>query len=343
MPDRSRRLRRSNVRALHLPVVELTQSFVYVARLARRLKVLGPDVVHTNTLKSALYGGAASRIACIPCIWHIRDRIATDYLPPTAVRLVRLAAKSIPSAIIANSQTTLDTLRLKPNHRNRTVHDSVVAARDPHADTSSVIPSPVVMPPDEVSSGNAASQFNVGMIGRIAPWKGQDVFLRAFAKAFSETEARATLVGSAMFGEDGYETELRDLVQNLGIADRVEFRGFREDVFAELQRVDVLVHASVLPEPFGQVVVEGMAAGLPVVAARAGGPAEILIEGETGLLYSPGDVDELAMILRRLANDRQLRQELGMRGRAAAQMFSPERVAHQILDVYRHTVRPAQC
>ena len=81
-----------------------------VAALARRLRQLHPDVVHTNSLKAALYGGVAARLAGVPVVWHIRDRIATDYLPAPAVRVVRALARRLPDAIIVNSVTTRDTL-----------------------------------------------------------------------------------------------------------------------------------------------------------------------------------------------------------------------------------------
>jgi glycosyltransferase involved in cell wall biosynthesis len=163
--------------------------------------------------------------------------------------------------------------------------------------------------------------------------------LQAFAKAFPDGDEVAVLVGSALFGEDGYERQLRELVRSLGIAERVEFRGFRSDVFEELSCVDALVHASIIPEPFGQVILDGMAAGLPVVAARAGGPMEILTDGKTGLLYPPGDVDALASLLRRLADDVELRSRLGAQARKVVVMYSPERVAEQIVDVYEQVLR----
>ena len=80
----------------------------------------------------------------------------------------------------------------------------------------------------------------------------------------------------------------------------MEFRGFRPDMGSELERVDAMIHASVIPEPFGQVVIEGMAAGLAVVASDAGGPAEVITHEVDGLLYPPGDVAALAVLLRRL-------------------------------------------
>ena len=95
-----------------------------------------------------------------------------------------------------------------------------------------------------------------------------------------------------------------------GSVDRVVFRGFREDVWAELSQIHLLVHCSLIPEPFGQVVVEGMAAGVPVIAADAGGPAEIITHNVDGILTAPGDVAALAAAMRRIRDDASLRQAL---------------------------------
>lgn len=165
------------------------------------------------------------------------------------------------------------------------------------------------------------------------------MFVRAFALAFPSGPERAVIVGQALFGEHDFERRVQTLAAALGVADRVDFRGFREDVPGELAAMDVLVHASTVPEPFGQVVVEGMAAGLPVVAARAGGPAEVVRDGVDGLLYPPGDVGGLAGALRRLASDDQLRDRLGAAGRVRSQRFSPEAVAAEVGRVYRQVVR----
>jgi glycosyltransferase involved in cell wall biosynthesis len=336
MKEHARDLRKDQVGSARLPILACAQSAAYVFRLARRMTRVQPDIIHTNTLKAALYGGAAARLARLPCVWHIRDRIAPDYLPPFAVRLVRLAARLLPDAVIVNSRATLETLPEGRRDRATVVYDAVPNVITNRARITAIDPGPAVLPRFEQSRWSSRSaNFRVAMVGRLAPWKGQEVFLRAFARAFPEGEEVAVLVGAALFGEDGYERQLRELVGVLGIEERVEFRGFRSDVFEELAGVDVLVHASVIPEPFGQVVIEGMAAGLPVVASGAGGPAEIIVDGETGLLYPPGDVDALARLLRLLVGDAELRSRLGDRAHAAVAMYSPERVGAQILDVYR--------
>jgi glycosyltransferase involved in cell wall biosynthesis len=176
------------------------------------------------------------------------------------------------------------------------------------------------------------------MVGRISPWKGQDVFLRAFGQAFSGDGARASIVGSPLFGEEDFDAEIQALAASLGLGGRVTFTGFRDDVAAELRTMDVLVHASVIPEPFGLVVVEGMAAGLAVIASDAGGPSEVVEHGVTGLLYPPGDVDALAAALRQAASDPDLRRRLGQAARRKAEEFRPAIVNPQVTEFYRQVL-----
>jgi glycosyltransferase involved in cell wall biosynthesis len=98
--------------------------------------------------------------------------------------------------------------------------------------------------------------------------------------------------------------------------------------------VDALIHASVIPEPFGQVVVEGMAAGLAVVAADEGGPAETITNEFDGLLVPVGDVNALAEVLQRLSLDKELRERLGGNALITAKKYRPEVIAAQMLEIY---------
>jgi glycosyltransferase involved in cell wall biosynthesis len=293
---------------------------LYALRLARRLRRLRPDLVHTNSLKAAFYGGLAGRLAGVPVVCHVRDRIAGDYLPPGAVGMVRTSLERLVTAVIANSQATLDTLQ----------------TRRP----AFVVPSPVDISQARALGRRNGGPLQVGILGRIAPWKGQDLFLRAFATAFRSGDERAYVIGAPLFrGDEAFVEELERLAGELGVDGRVTFTGFRHDVHSALADLDVLVHASTTPEPFGQAVVEGMAAGLPVVAADAGGPAEIIADGESGLLYPPGDVDALVAALERLARDAALRAALGEKARQVVAGYSPEEVARRTLDVYDDLMR----
>jgi glycosyltransferase involved in cell wall biosynthesis len=295
----------------------LSGAAAYAMKLARRLRQVRADLVHTNSLKAALYGGAAGRLSRVPVVWHMRDRIADDYLPRRAVSLVRFASRVLPSAVIANSQTTLATLpHVAPDVRtNAVVSDAVERIAAPHA---------------RISDG----PLRFGVVGRLAPWKGQHIFIEAFARAFPNGTGEARIIGAALFGEEEYDDELHQLVERLGINDSVEFRGFCDDVPAELAQLDVLVHCSVTPEPFGLVVIEGMAAGLPVVAAAAGGPAEVITDGVDALLVAPNNVDALAQALTRIGADRALRASLAAAGRETARRYTPENSAAGVLAVY---------
>jgi glycosyltransferase involved in cell wall biosynthesis len=321
MAESARGLARGRVGA-RLPVGSAAATARYVLRLTRRLRRLRPDVVHTNSLKAAVYGGVAARLAGVPVVWHVHDRIADDYLPRAAVRLVRGLAPRLADHVVVNSEATAATL--------------------PASVPVTVLPEAVPRPGgDRERAGGSPGRdgpLRVGIVGRLSPWKGQDLFLRAFARAFPDGDERAVVVGGALFGEHDVEERLRSLVADLGIADRVELLGHRDDVAGQLRRLDVLVHASLIPEPFGMVVAEGMAAGLAVVAADAAGPAEIIERDVDGILYPIGDEAALADALRRLAADPALRRELGDAARRRARDFEPAVVAAALREVYQRVL-----
>lgn len=321
MPERARGLHRERVQPRRLPLASAAGTAAYVLRLARRLRRLRPDVVHTCSLKSSLYGAAAARLARVPVVWEVQDRIEDDYLPPSAVRLVRAMSRRLPDEIIANSEATGATLP------------------EPRAPLT-VIPLPVPRPAPATDAVRIQEgPLHVGILGRLSPWKGQDTFLTAFAKAFPDGDERAVIIGSTHFGEEGIEDGLRRLAVELGIAHRVELRGHRDDIEAELRRLDVLVHAARIPEPFGMVVTEGMAAGLPVVAPNVGGPAEVIHDRIDGLLYPMNDVAALAELLGQLASDPALRARLGAAGRRRARDYYPDVLGPRYLEVYRRLAR----
>jgi glycosyltransferase involved in cell wall biosynthesis len=175
-----------------------------------------------------------------------------------------------------------------------------------------------------------------GIVGQLQEWKGQKVFLRAARRVLERhPAARAVVLGDAPVGGEAYAEELRALARTLGIADRVVFTGFVQDVPAALRRLDVVVHASIHPEPFGRVIVEAMLAGRPVIASDAGGPREIIEPGRTGLLAPPGDDAGLAAAIDRLLADPQAAARMATAGRLeAGRRFSPEEHARVVQSAY---------
>lgn len=327
LDNRVRALRKDDVNARALSPRAVLSATLYTLRLARRLRRLGPDLVHTNSLKSGVYGSVAGRLAGVPVIWHVRDSIEEDYLPRFAVRLVRWMVQRFPTAVVANSDHTAQTI---VGNSPSKIASSVVPA---------VVPEVAQTVPGRSRPRRKTRTLTFGMVGRIAPWKGQDVFLRAFASAFVDGQERAVVVGAPLFGEEAYDEEVRRLSRALGVADRVEFRGFQEDIEAELAQIDVLVHASVTPEPFGQVLVEGLAFGVPVIASDGGGASEIISDGENGLLHPCGDAARLADLMVRLRDEPALRSRLAEAGQRRAADFSPEIVVGKMMTVYERVAR----
>jgi glycosyltransferase involved in cell wall biosynthesis len=323
LAHRTRALRKDSVQPGGFPPQAGFDTIVYSLRLARRLRQLRPDAVHANSLKSGVYGSIAGRMARVPVLWHVRDRIEPDYLPPPAVTFVRFLTRHLPTVVVCNSEATKRTLR--PSERA-----VVISMVD------------LVVPNGKTRQARQAGPLVVGIIGRLAPWKGQDVFLHAFARAFPAGKALAVVVGAPLFGEEeeAYADSLHRLANDLGIENRVDFRGHRDDIAQELHEMDILVHASTIPEPFGQVVIEGMSACLPVVASRDGGPEEIITDGVDGLLHPRGDVSALAQILERLGGDPELRDRLGRAAAQRAKDFAPDAVAQKVMETYKLALRP---
>jgi len=319
--EQARNLHRSRLDRGGVPASAAAATAGYIVRLAARLRRLAPDLVHANSLKSGVYGSLAARLAGIPMVWHVRDRIDDDYLPRPAVLMIRQMTRRLPAAVLANSLSTMSTL------------GATTGSSPLYSVTPDVLP---YAPPRERVNGRP---LTYGVVGRLAPWKGQDFFLRAFARAFPSGEERGVLVGGALFGEDDYAETLPPLAEQLGLGGRIEFRGYRSDVWNELERLDVLVHTSVTAEPFGQVILEGMAAGVPVIAAGAGGPAEILRHDETGLLYRVADVVDLADAMQRM-RDEDLRERLSSSARSALEPYAPATVAAQLQGLYSALVAP---
>jgi glycosyltransferase involved in cell wall biosynthesis len=149
--------------------------------------------------------------------------------------------------------------------------------------------------------------YLAGLFGRLAPWKGQHIAVDALARL---PGLHLVLVGSALFGEQAYVESLREQAARLGVADRLIFAGFRDDMPAWMKAVDVILHTSTEPEPFGRVIIEGMAAGRPVIATSAGGVKEIVRHRKNGWLVAPGDAEALAEAIETLHATPEFAQQL---------------------------------
>jgi glycosyltransferase involved in cell wall biosynthesis/uncharacterized protein involved in exopolysaccharide biosynthesis len=303
---------------------------LYIRRLQRFIRQNGIDIVHTNSLKADIIGGLAARLGGKPVIWHVRDRIADDYLPPAVAKGFRLLSRFVPTFIVANSAATMETLHLPGTLRNNNGNNN-----NNNKDRTVVIHDGTTLPEDPVPPENG-NHLLVALIGRISPWKGQDVFLRAVSRVSARfPNARFKIVGTSLFGEREYESSLRTLCDELGLDKIVEFTGFCVDIASVLRDLDVLVHASTIGEPFGQVIIEGMAAAKPVVATKGGGVPEIVVHNDTGLLVPMRDVAAMAEAICTLLADPSKRQSMGNKGRERVRAyFTIERTVKTVQAVY---------
>jgi glycosyltransferase involved in cell wall biosynthesis len=182
----------------------------------------------------------------------------------------------------------------------------------------------------------AANGIRVGLVATLARWKGHEVFLDALAMLRGTACVRGYIIGGPIYQTDASQFSLRELQELAvarGLGDTAGFTGRIDDVPAALRTLDIVVHASVEPEPFGLAIAEAMACGRPVIVSRAGGAAEIAEAG--ALFHSPGNAGELSRCISQLASDAALRASLGAAGRAAAvRLFGRGRLAESLVPIY---------
>lgn len=298
----------------------------YRKRLARRISEWGPDVVHSNTLKThVLAAWATPRSARL--IWHVHDYLSSRKV---SARLLRRYAEK-PAAILANSFSVADDAARVCGRPVQTIYNTVdldrFAPRGPVADLDAASGLPPA-PPGTV---------RIGLVATFARWKGHSVFLDALAALGPDRPVRGYVIGGPIYQTDGSQVsidELREAADRRGLTGRVGFTGFLMDTGPALRALDVVVHASTRPEPFGLVVAEAMACGKAVVVSAAGGAAEIVAHGEDALTYAPGDVSALTANLERLL-DRDLRLQIGAEARLRAERrFSRTRLADELRLTY---------
>jgi glycosyltransferase involved in cell wall biosynthesis len=307
----------------------------YKRHLARVLGSINPDLIHTNGFKMHLLG-AWTRPQGTPLLWHIHDYVSTRPL----MRYLLRAFQKPCTAAIANSNSVANDLRtVLPGLPVVPIYNAIDLNRFSPVGPKLDLDAAAKLPP--VSEGT----IRVGLVATFARWKGHKVFLRALAQLPSSIPVRGYIIGAPIYQTIGSQWSIEELeqeVQRLGLAGKVGFTGFLPDPPAAMRSLDIVVHASSQPEPFGMVIIEAMACGAAVIASRAGGAAELFVDGETALAHQPADVAALAKQIDRLVRDKALRQRLAKSGRASAErLFDAKRLAQQLALLYRESATPS--
>ncbi len=293
--------------------------------------------MHSNGLKAHV-SAALAKPRGVRLVWQLHDYVQSR--PLSSVLLRRLSHRA--DAIVANSDSVLaDASAVLTEHRGlRRIYNAVDLSRF-CPDGPSLNLAALSGLPDE------AGRVRIGLVATLARWKGHDVFIDAIAKLTQPDRIRAYIVGGAVYETTGSQRsldELRRAVAERGLSGVLGFTGHVDDVPGALRGLDIVVHASTAPEPFGMVIAEAMATGRAVVAVRSGGAAELFDDGVTAIGYTAGDAGALAERLDGLVSDAARRATIGAAAREAAQQwFAPERMAAEFREVYRGMISTALC
>jgi glycosyltransferase involved in cell wall biosynthesis len=288
-------------------------------KIGRKNKV---RLVHLNNIMgSQLAGIIAAKLLDVPCVGHLRDFEEVD-------RVTKLYARWIDVHVAISGAIKENLLRLDvPNERIVVIYDAI--------DLQDF--------DDTISNDHLKQEFCVndterlfGIFGRIVDWKGIIEFVHAAAVVIQATpNTKAFIVGGCSDGDSNYLKVVKELIAEYDLEKKIILTGYRTDVPDLMQLMDVIVHASITPEPFGMVLIEAMAMSKPVVATKMGGPLDIMLDGQTGFLVAPGDTAQMADAIERLFADNALASDMGKNGKKRViDMFTKERYAQQVEEVY---------
>jgi len=293
-----------------------------VARIIRRD---GYNLVHTHTPRSALVGRVAAVLAGVPTVHHVHSPTSSDSTRKAVNRINALVERTslvgVPGVIAVSAAMGAYARQLGlPGRLVHVVPNGVPIRRN--------------LPDRSIPTGT----WTLGAVALFRPRKGLEVLLRALVILRNLGHpVRLRFVGG--FETPKYEEEIRAIVDGYGIAPWIDWVGFVQDVDAELDKMDLFVLPSLFGEGLPMVVLEAMAAGVPVVATRVEGVPEAIRDGRDGVLVKPGDAHELAMAIERVfsgeANWSVMRNSAHCR---QIKYFSDHSMAVGVADVYRQVL-----
>jgi glycosyltransferase involved in cell wall biosynthesis len=308
-------------------LAELGAAGLQLRRAARRRRV---DLIHANSIRIALPVVASRDLGGPACIAHVHE-----CLPPGRVSNAVHRVISRADRVLVNSRHTRRLFqRAVPGSAPEVLYNGVDLRRfNPARHDRAAARAAFAVPTGDVA---------LGVVAQITPWKGQEEAMRTtVALRAMGLPVQLLLAGSAVFvtprtryDNRSYEEKLRRLASSLGLGAAVRFLGQQAEIPRLLRALDMLLVPS-WEEPFGRVVVEAMAMGVPVAATTVGGPREILLEGESGVLLPPREPEAWAVALAPLLRDRARLAAMGQAARRRAQQqFALEGLTAQLTEVY---------
>lgn len=274
------------------------------------------DLIVANSQKSFVTAALATLRNSPPVIWHLRDILTAKHFSRINRRVAVFLANRFASRVIVNSQATGKAFVAAGGREDlcQVVYNGFKSEKFDLVTTDET-----AQIRSQLGIGDAPL---VGLFSRLSYWKGQHILLEAVKKL---PDVRVILVGDALFGEQEYVSQLKELSGALELEGRVHWLGFRDDIPTLMRTCDIVAHTSTEPEPFGRVIIEGQLAQKPVIASAAGGALELIEDGVNGYLFPPGDSSALSELIAKLIGNPSLSKSLALRGYDdAKQNFSLE-------------------
>lgn len=278
-------------------------------------------LVYSNTL-TVIDGALVARLLAVPHIWHLHEAAANNpgLATPWPIKWLPAFILKCSDRVIVNSAYLRQRLfAALPQNRIRTIFNGVDVAQFHN-----------VSPADLQPQVPAMARVTAIICGLSSQKRVEDYLRTAALISSTHPDVHHLVVGK---GSCEYALGLKKLAADLGLGGNVHFLGNRKNIPALLARIEILVSTSAV-ETFGRTLIEAMAAGIPVIATRSGGPEEIVIDNKTGFLVDVGDVPKIAARMRELLDDRGLATTMGNAGKQRVKaFFSLDQVTLQIVEV----------
>jgi glycosyltransferase involved in cell wall biosynthesis len=292
-----------------------------------------PDILLTNSVKAHIYGSVVALLVRRPVVWYVHEVVSDAYYSRPLRWLMLSLAHLVPPLIICNSMTSMNALLEQGVTQAKLVYQypPIHAVR---SGTTNI----------RAELGFDDDALLVAIAGRIAPPKGQWLFLQAAERlAVRHPTAQFLIVGEAMFGsyDLDYKRALIEWTARSPSRRQIHWLGHRSDLRSLYSHLDVVVSASLLPEGLGLTVAEAMLAGCAVVASDLGASRELIEHGVSGLLFEPGNAVALERSIHRLLSDRRLRARLGTAARERVAELTRDHTPERLGALLKQRIRQA--
>jgi glycosyltransferase involved in cell wall biosynthesis len=310
----------------HSPLVEMPMHGRFDLRVVKHVAALvrtdGYDVIHAHTPRTALVGRLAAQQAGVPFVYHVHSPAGHD----STRRVLNWINALVERTAVRHADRLI---AVSPSVRDYMIGRGIAPER------IVCVPNGVPAASHTVEHRRPNGQWTLGMVALFRPRKGIEVLLEALAMLKSRgANVRLRAVGG--FETAGYESSIRQRAERLGLEGAIDWIGFTRSVNRELAKIDVFILPSLFGEGLPMVVLEAMAAGLPIVASRVEGVPLAVVHRETGLLVEPGSVSQLAQAVEEIVFDRVDYSQLSSGARRLhAASFSDTAMAAGVAAVYR--------